>query len=250
MKKKYFILLSIFIFFSLNPAQAKVFKNSYIQFTLPHQWDCELKNTAWVCRHQIPLSCQKNKSTKVCQKAINASKEAIIILAAKEASNIDSFDNYISNLKEPRKISSRKGTSSQSQVINAKLVKVDKEQWVDGMHLSSELPHYYTRYLATIKGKIAVLVTFSAHKIHYTKYSSIFFKTIKTLKVTSSNIDKVNKKELGEKVLSYPIDLPDELFEGMQEGSGTEGDSSSTVLFTLALLLAAFGLYIWFKRRK
>ena len=52
------------------------------------------------------------------------------------------------------------------------------------MHLGSEIPNYYTRYLAAVKGRVAVLVTFSAHKKYYTKYSGQFFEAIKTLRVT------------------------------------------------------------------
>ncbi|RYZ85297.1 MAG: outer membrane protein assembly factor, partial [Proteobacteria bacterium] len=50
-------------------------------------------------------------------------------------------------------------------------------------HLSSEVQNYFTRYLASIKGRIAVLVTFSAHKQFYTKYSQDFFKAVSTLRV-------------------------------------------------------------------
>ncbi len=249
MEKKHFLII-FFIFISGLSLEAKVFKNSYIQFSLPPQWDCELKDTAWICRFEIPKGCQKNSSTPICTEALKKSKEAIIILAAKEASAIDTFETYLKNLTEPRKITSRKGSSTQSAVIHAKSVKIQKEPWVDGMHMSSELPHYYTRYLASIKGKIAVLVTFSAHKNHYTQYSTPFFNTIKTLRVISSQIDKVDKKELGPMVLSYPIDIPDELFDGMNIEQESTNDTTSTILFTLAILLTGLGLFIWFKSRK
>ena len=55
------------------------------------------------------------------------------------------------------------------------------------MHLGSEVPYYYTRYLATVKVQIAILVTFSAHQRYYTKYSNDFFKAILSLRVNAPN---------------------------------------------------------------
>lgn len=240
-----------FLLFSLN-VDAKSFSTSFIQFDIPDNWNCTLKSTAWVCRHSISPQCEKETSTPNCKNQIKKSREAIIVFAAKEASPIDTLEAYESNLREPRKIKLKGSKSeSQSQLIHAKSVNIHQQPWVDGMHLSSELPYYYTRYLATIKGKVAILVTFSAHKLYYTNHSNDFFKSIKSLNIKSGSIEKVDKKELGNKVLSRPIDIPDDLFAGMEESAITESKSSdSNFLFVGAILLAAVGVYIWLKRDK
>lgn len=240
------LLYSVFFLTSLPQiGQAKTFKNSYIQFSLPDRWECHLQNKAYICRHKVDASCLKNKNQAECKKQIKKSKEAIIILAAKEKSQIDTLPAYKQNLTEPRAIKRTKGPSTQSKVIHAKMVKIKGQQWVDGMHLSSELPYYYTRYLASIKKDVAVLITFSSHKLFYTKYSSAFFKSIKSLDITANDISRVSKHEVGNKVFSRPLDLPDDLINETQTSSS--GNSSANLLFMLAFILAAVGIYIWVK---
>lgn len=239
------LLFSLFA----TPAQSKVFKNSYIQFELPNQWGCNLQDTAWICRYQQPVQCIKKPKSKDCLESAQKTKEAVIILSAREVGTIDTLDNYLNNLKEPRIFKKNGIQSTQSQVIHAKSVQVAQDNWIDGMHLGSELPHYYTRYLATVKGHIAILVTFSSHKTHYTKYSSLFFNSIKSLKVIGTQIDKINRKELGPRVLSHPLDIPDELFNTEQNLLNESDDSSSQLLFAFAILLAVLGIFIWIKSK-
>ena len=124
------------------------------------------------------------------------------------------------------------------------------------MHLGSEIPHYYTRYTVTIKGNIAVIVTFSAHKLFYTKYSSQFFRAIKSLRVvaTKSSINRKEVRPRGNKgVLGDNLGLPNLIDDNNEDGNFGDGESdsssSSNILFLLAFLLAAVGVYIWFKRR-
>ena len=68
---------------------------------------------------------------------------------------------------------------------------INNHPWVDGLHNGSEVTTYFTRYLATVKDRIAILVTFSAHRSIYTKYSKDFISAIESLRVTA------NKDTLG-----------------------------------------------------
>lgn len=125
------------------------------------------------------------------------------------------------------------------------------------MHLGSEIPHYYTRYLATIKGNIAVLVTFSAHKLFYTKYSSDFFRAIKSMRVLATRAQSV-RKELRPKNDTGtfgPGDISvgdiDVLGEDGEYGDGQkEGTGLDTYLLFGAAILALLGFFIWFKGRR
>lgn len=166
------IFFSFFLGLLLCPllSSGKVFRNAYVAFELPDSWKCEMEVTEWVCRSVDP------KSTR----------EAIIILTAKEVGPTDSFEIYRSHLNEQRVLTG-KGAGSKSQVVyKAKDVKINGQNWIDGLQLGSEIPNYYTRYLATIKDRLAILVTLSAHRLHYTKYSQDFFKTIQSLRVIAS----------------------------------------------------------------
>lgn len=253
-----FLALILAVQFIYTPqASAKKFRNSYVSFELPSKWDCYLENTAWVCRYAISKSCIGPKaSTKTCQAQRKKTKEAIIILSAKEVGPQDSFKVYYDHLKKPRPIVTRKGRRTKSKIIHVKPVTIDNQKWVDGMHLGSEIPHYYTRYTVTIKGNIAVIVTFSAHKLFYTKYSSQFFRAIKSLRVVATKSSINNRKEVrprGNKgMLGDGFGLPNLLDDtgGGDFGDGEDSsDSSSNLLFLVAFLLAAIGVYIWFKRR-
>ncbi|MGZ3747364.1 MAG: hypothetical protein ACXWRE_08345, partial [Pseudobdellovibrionaceae bacterium] len=141
-----FILLPILL---TSAAHAKVFRNAYISFELPPSWNCNLEQTEWVCR---------SESSK-------EAKEAIIILTAKEVGPTDSPQLYEAHLNSPIALNLKTGGTAESKVVyKAKTVQINDQPWIDGLHMSSEVANYFTRYLATIKGHIAVLVTFSAHK--------------------------------------------------------------------------------------
>lgn len=243
------LLLALFFCLYADISYGRMFKNSYIQFHLPDRWQCDMQGKGYLCRHKVSASCETNPESEPCQKEVKKSREAVIVFTAKEKSEVDTLDNYLNHFKTPKKIQMKPGSSTQSKLIHGKLVGIQGYKWVDSMHLSSELPHYYTRYLSTIKGNIAVLVTFTSHKLFYTQYSNTFFKSIKSLRLTASSLNNVDKNEVGNKILSQPIDIPDEFFTqtGPQESNG---DGLSPILFALAMLLAGTGVYLWIKKRK
>ena len=107
-------------------------------------------------------------------------------MTAKEAGPADSFNFYETYLKQERTVPNAKGQPMKSKVLHVKKVGLAKHTWVDGMHLSSEIEDFYTRYLATVKQGLAIIVSFSAHKAYYTKYSSDFLRAIKSLKVVAN----------------------------------------------------------------
>lgn len=218
-------------------AQAKVFRNAYISFEMPETWKCNLEQTEWVCRSE------QGKEAK----------EAIIILTAKEVGPTDSFPLYESHLNSP--ISSNVRGGGDSKVVYAsKNVKINDQSWLDALHLGSEVPNYFTRYLATIKDKIAILVTFSAHKQFYTKYSQDFFKAVMSLRVIASK-NLLARPELGpirpgSETLGGPIGsaMPTDMLEGEGFGDGKKGNKS--ILLLGAFVLAALGAVIYLRAKK
>ncbi len=239
--QKIFLLLCVLVLTST--AEAKRFRNAYVSFELPPNWNCQLEGTDWVCTNQFQ------------QRA----KEAIIILTAKEVGPTDSLSAYRAHLQTPRSIPAAKGPAQMSKVIHVKDRTIGNHQWIDGMHLGSEVGPYYTRYLATIKDKVAVLVTFSAHKEHFTKYSGDFLAAIESLRaVAEKDVNAVgggtgNPAPIGQESIGAPsgqtISLLDT--EQLPPEDGTAGKANSTTQWFAILLLAlAIGGYLWMRSKK
>lgn len=172
--------------------KAQTFVTDYLEFTIPKGWACELENTVWSCRYKLPKKCFKSK-TKNCLAARKLYSEAIMILTAKKTGPKDSLRQFYRKLNQPFPLllETSKGKKKKllSKVVHTKKPKIKAQIWVDSLHMGSELPNYYTRYLATVKNNTSVIITFSSHKKHYAKYSKTFFETMKTLKVKGgSNI--------------------------------------------------------------
>ncbi len=236
------VVISVMAVMGTTKADAKTFTNSYVSFELPDKWDCALEQTEWVCR---PV-------------AADQAQQAIIILTAKEVGPSDSLPAYEAHLKTPRQISSRTGTMIMSEILTVDGKKIADQPWVDGFHKSSEVPNYLTRYLATTKDRIAVLVTFSAHQLYYSKYSQDFLRAIGSLRVIAPKAlsraggGSANGGDGPFGIAQNPDlaggDLPPEQDPGTGGGHGI-GTKTKSVL-VLAIILAALGIYLLLKRSK
>lgn len=231
------LLIMLFITGSLHMAQAKQFKNAYISFEIPERWNCVLEATEWVCRSQETAE----------------SKEAIIVLTAKETGPSDSLQIYENHMKMPIKTTTKTGETVMSQVVSAPTQKrLNDLLWVDGFHMSSEIQNYYTRYIATIKEKIAVLVTFSAHKEFYTKYANDFFNAVNSLKVIAT------KNSLQDPSIQGPGGSLGAISTGQSPGMeiggldpGGSGKKSNKFMYIIgALVLGAIGLLLLMRMKK
>lgn len=149
------------------PAHAAKFANQFIEFELPAQWQCNLEGAEWVCQ-------SLNDQNK---------RDAIIVLAAKLKGDQDSLDQYLAYLKNSKVYTSIKGQTVKSDPKYAKNIQIGDQPWVDSLHLQSEIPGFYTRYIATVKNDIGVLVTYSINKDKYQAYQSQFENMVQTLKV-------------------------------------------------------------------
>jgi hypothetical protein len=169
MRRTRFGLLLALLAAGLAPtgARAAKFANQFSEFELPPQWACNLEGAEWVC-----------------QSANDAKKrDAIIVLAAKLKGDQDSLDQYLNYLKQPKTYTSIQGKPVKSEMKYAKTVSINSHPWVDALHLESEIPGFYTRYLATIQQDIGVLVTYSINKNKYQDYLKDFESMVNTLKV-------------------------------------------------------------------
>ncbi|MBY0517383.1 MAG: hypothetical protein K2P81_10765 [Bacteriovoracaceae bacterium] len=169
--KRYFLFALVFALSS--NVWAKRFSNQYCEFELPSGWQCALEGSEYVCQSE-------NESSK---------KEAIIILAAKRRGEQDSMEEYTAYLKKPKTYSLPGGKVQVSEAKYTKLSDVNSHQWIDSLHLASEVPGFYTRYLATVKEDLGVAVTFSVAKDLYQQYQGIFDGVVASLRVFRQKSD-------------------------------------------------------------
>ena len=74
------LLAAVFI---CGTANAKRFRNAYVSFELPPNWNCKLEGSEWVCENDFSAK----------------TKEAIIILTAKEVGPTDTLPATWRNCK-------------------------------------------------------------------------------------------------------------------------------------------------------
>ena len=232
------LIFVCFCLFSFN-AQSRTFKNAYISFEMQDNWKCNLEQTEWVCRAEDPQEA----------------KEAVIILTAKEKGPTDTFPLYHSHLDGSISTVTRTGIALTSTVkYKSRSVKINDQPWIDGLHQDSEVQNYFTRYMATIKDQIAILVTFSAHNKLYAKHSANFEKTIQSLRVIATK-DLLNRPDLGplrgsSEILGGGVGgaMPNDLLAQEElAGGGGKGLLKNKTLLGLGLLILAVILYIIMK---
>ena len=236
--------LVLFLLIASAPAQAKLFRNAYVSFELPPNWNCKLEASEWVCENDF---AQKTK-------------EAIIILTAKETGPSDTMASYLAHLQVPRAIPGRGGQMVKSQVNSVKERMITNHMWIDALHLGSEVGPYFSRYLATIKDRIAILVTFSAHKEHYTKYSGDFIKAIESLKVVATKDTLPGRQgSLQGGPAGGPLDagsmggpLPGGSDIGLpsETAPGRPGGGMTDKIIGFAILCLAIGFYLFTRNKK
>ena len=140
------LILALILSYLMTPASfAAKFANQFVEFELPTNWVCILEGAEWVCQNQ------QDQVKK---------KEAIIVLAAKIQGDQDTLDQYLAYLKNPKAYTTAQGKPVTSEVRYARNETIQDQSWVDSLHLESEIPGFYTRYLATVKDGIGILVTF------------------------------------------------------------------------------------------
>ena len=212
------ISLSVILcFFSLS-ASAKTFSNQYIQFDLPAGWQCAIEGSEWVCQSE-------NTDRR---------KEAIIILAAKIRGEQDSLAEYQAYLNKGKTYQLPGGKMQRSEAKYTKVKQINNHSWADSLHLASEVPGFYTRYLATVKEDLGVAVTFSVTKELFTSYQGVFDKVVASLRVFRQKKQNLADLRLGKKNANANFD--DEVFAptdglsdiGMGRKRKKDGDGTGT----------------------
>lgn len=232
------LICLVFGSFSLFSAQ---FANQYMSFELPLGWECELEGSEYVCQSDHG----------------DRRKEAIIILAAKVRAAQDSLDGYLAYLKKTKSYKVPGGKTLVSEPKYAKMVTVNAHRWIDSLHLASEVPGFYTRYLATVKSDLGVAITFSVAKDLYRNYQGVFDKVVKSLRVyrrKNVKLSDVDIKGGSGGSLGDPNFVPDQLNPNLGSGARAKRKTSSSGGDDLFLYLIfgaiALGVIILKKKKK
>ena len=232
------ILITILLSsFSLYAAQ---FSNQYMSFELPLGWECQLEGSEYVCQSD-------NGDRR---------KEAIIILAAKVRSEQDSLDQYQDYLQKEKSYKVPGGKSLVSEPKYAKMTSVNGHSWIDALHLASEVPGFYTRYLATVKSDLGIAITFSVAKDLYRNYQAVFDKVVASLRVFRRRNVNLSDVDLAgnQGSLADPNFVPDQSAlnlgaRGTKKRSNSSGSDDNFMLYLLIGLVAAAFYFIKKKKK-
>jgi len=213
-------------------AYSKKFASQFCEFQLPPKWECALEGTEWVCQSE-------NKNRK---------KEAIIILAAKRRGSQDTLDQYQAYLKRTKTFRLPGGKTQVSEPKFSRVKGINDHRWVDSLHMASEVPGFYTRYLATVKGDIGVAVTFSVAKDHYGSYQELIDQMVSTLRVfaqANMNVSKFKLKDKADDILRDTTFIPDEnrkydIGQRKKGKAGSGGMGSESLMYLLGLAAVGF----------
>ena len=236
-------LLTLLLVLGLSfSASAKRFASGYTEFELPAGWECFLEGTEYVCQSE-------NADRK---------KEAIIILAAKKRGDQDTLAEYQKYLKGARTYTLPGNKKQISEPKSVKMSRINNHQWVDALHLASEVPGFYTRYLATVKAGIGVAVTFSVTKNMYDAYKGIFDKVIASLRVfAQENMNLAGLRNGGKGKQGNLADATfvdqDEVFDTSMPGvkkKAAGGGGGNDFIFLIILVAVAALVLIKLKGKK
>ena len=154
--------LALGFFFLSMSAWADKFENIYLSFNLPDGWKCKQEGTEFVCKASTPS---------------NKNHVAVMIMTAKEPGPTDTLAAYTEHLRTL-------GPTTGATLIKGPVqVNLQGTIWIDATLLGSEIPNFYTRYMATVKGNLAVLYTFSVHKSRYEDFVGVSTLAVQTLQL-------------------------------------------------------------------
>ena len=154
----------------LSPLSYSV-RTPFITMEHPQGWQCEVSQKIYLC--QSTLASDR--------------KESILLIITTEASSWDNLDNYLEYLKKPRPLITEKGKKIKPDIIYVRKRSYNGKEWVDSLQKNSELPNFFTRYVATTTlvgtKRYAILITYLISEKRYKKLAPIFERMLATLKI-------------------------------------------------------------------
>lgn len=220
-------------FFVLSAGEAKTFQNEYLSFEIPDNWTCSQIAPNWVCEPSIA----------------SERKFALLTVTSKEAGALDQLSNFEAHLSKPRSHQMGTSTPVMSQVIKTERRNIQGQEWVQSLHLNSEVNNFYTLYLATKKDPLAIMITMSAEKGKWSSFNNVFENVIKSL-----HLKTVNMKRSGSTGSGFDPVAPQQAGEMPQDQLALENQPTPRLptLYLVGLAMAALillaAIYLTFKK--
>lgn len=145
---------------------ASALETAYVSFDHPEGWRCELSQGVWICQN----STEPDR------------RESVVLSIATMATEWDTLDNYVKYLSEPRTLKEENGKTIRSKVTYARKRNINGVMWVDSLQHNSELPGFWSRYVATVQNKLAILITYIVSDENYSRLAPQFERMVSSLK--------------------------------------------------------------------
>ncbi len=224
---------------SSSLAQAKLFQTNFVKIQLPNNWNCRQEELDWVCQPD-----------NVAERS-----EVILVVVTKAVNAVDdTWEKYQVVLNTPREMRDPLGKAYKSQIRYVRKREIKTWPWIDSLQLGPEIPGWYTRYVASMKEKIAVLITYSIAESTYAKWSPIMDSVIESTEIhfdPKAFADAMNSRPGS--LLANKGSLKGRLSPNFEDPNTTKGASSGIDPAQIAgglIVAGAIGYLIWKKRKK
>lgn len=168
---------------------AKTFRNTYLTFEIPENWSCQLEGIAWVCS----------------PKSVIENKEALLVVTAKMAGPDDTLLGFEKYLRKPKALSTKTHAGAFSKFVSLEHKKMTGLEWIQSIHIGSEIPEFQTTYAATVKEGLAILVSFSFDTDYRGKYEKIFSTLFTSMKIDAAQaLAEIRAQDQARVVLNSP----------------------------------------------
>jgi hypothetical protein len=224
--------------------QALALQTQYITFEHPEKWTCENAQGTYICQ-----------STQEPDKG-----EALIMSVATIATEWDTLENYQSYLKNPKTYKDDEGNDITSEVSYVHKRKINGVEWIDSLQYNPELPGFWTRYLATVQNKLAILVTYLVSDDYYRTLAPQFERLVSTLKPNAEfdinasakpeGISKPGTEKLGREFLQGRLNVRKGPQATEKPKTQVEEAGDGRLFPLLALLAGILGIWFVMNKRK
>ena len=234
-----FLLVTLLGALAAPSVFAKKFRTDFISLDLPPGWDCVKEEIDWVCQPE-----------NLAQRS-----EALVVVVAKSANETDdTFEKYQTILSEPREMRDLAGNVYKSEVKFVRFRDIKEQKWIDSLTLGSEIPGFYSRYIASIKGKVAGLVTYSIAESVYAKWAPILDAMLESLEIYYDPKAFNEAMNAGPSSLIGQRPLTSGRFDPTPEDNSKDKTAGSdfdlATVFGAIMIIGIVAYYIWKKKKK
>lgn len=261
-KKTISLIFSVQVTEVLNMPFAKLLLGALSLYTI-NSWALVTKYVSF--DHPEGWLCEFSKGVNVCQSTTVPDREESVVLAiATLATEWDTIENFEDYLKIPRTIEGDDSKKITSEVRYVRKRNINGFTWVDSLQYNSDLPGFWSRYVATVlntpKAKLAILVTYIVSDDRYKQLAPQFERMVASLKPntefdlneatrqgeaplpTADKLGPLQSNIIAEKLKKKPANTD-------KKPASTNDDQNNLIIIAAILVIGVTG-YIVLRRRK